>query len=133
MLYRCLAALTLAVFVSGCATHAMTSGRVVVRDGNSEIAVSINERDRALITEYYGSKNKRLPPGLAKRKGGLPPGLAKRDKLPPGLESEPLPVELERRLTRLPDGYVRVRIGHDIVLLDGRTRVIVDVVYGVAL
>lgn len=123
----------LAVLATGCATHALTSGRVVVRNGNAEVAISFSERDRALIAEYYGKRKRRLPPGLAKRRGGLPPGLAKRDKLPPGLRGDRLPSDLERRLARLPEGYVRVRIGRDIVLLDGRTRVVLDVVYDVAL
>lgn len=133
MAIRYFLAAALAVLASGCATHAAMSGRVVLRDGHNEVAVSINERDRALIAEYYGGRTKRLPPGLAKRRGGLPPGLAKRDTLPPGLRSDRLPEELERQLTRLPNGYVRVRIGQDIVLLDSRTRAVLDVVYGIAL
>lgn len=130
---RRLAALALAAFVTGCATHAMTSGRVVLQDRGTQVVVSINERDRGLIEKYYARNAKRLPPGLAKRQGALPPGLAKRDRLPPGLRGDPLPPDLERQLTALPRGYVRLRIGRDIVLLDGRTRVVLDVVYGVAL
>ncbi len=126
-------ALAWVLAVSGCATHAMTSGRVVLQDRDTQVVVSINERDRALIADYYAKKRKGLPPGLAKRQGGLPPGLAKRDTLPPGLRGDALPVELERQLTPLPSGYVRVRVGQDIVLLDKRTRVVFDVVYGVAL
>jgi hypothetical protein len=68
---------------------------------------------------------------LAKRGGNLPPGLAKRDRLPPGLQGDALPYELERKLSRLPSSYVRVRIGQDIVLMDRNTRVVFDVVYGV--
>lgn len=123
----------LAALVAGCATHVATSGRVVLQDRNTQVVVSINERDRALIEAYYGNKKKRLPPGLAKRQGGLPPGLAKRGTLPPGLREESLPVELERKLTPLPSGYIRVRVGHDIVLVDRRTRVVFDVVYDIAI
>jgi len=47
------------------------------------------------------------------------------------LQYEPLPYDLDRRLSRLPSSYVRVRIGQDIVLMDGRTRVVLDVIYGV--
>lgn len=129
---RVLAIVLVAVAASGCATHAMTSGRVVLDDGNRQVAVQISARDRSVIEDYYAGK-KNLPPGLAKRAGGLPPGLAKRDKLPPGLRSDPLPADLERRLARLPTGYARVRIGGDVVLIDSRTRVVLDVVYGVAI
>lgn len=121
--------------LGGCATHAMTSGRVVIQDENATVDVAINNHDRTVIRDYYtnSKKKKGLPPGLAKRNGGLPPGLAKRDKLPPGLQSAPLPYDLEDRLTRLPESYVRVRIGRDIVLMDKVTRVVFDVMYGAAL
>lgn len=123
-----------AVTASGCATSVMTSGRVVIKDENRVIDVSFNDHDRRLIREYYADqrKHKRMPPGLAKRGGNLPPGLAKRDVLPPGLQEYALPNDLEVQLTPLPSAYVRVRIGADLVLLDRRTRVVLDVIYGVA-
>jgi hypothetical protein len=130
---RYFALLLLAGFLTGCATQAATSGRIVIQDRSTQVAVTINERDRALIQDYYGNKRKTTPPGLAKRQGNLPPGLAKRDTLPPGLQRESLPPELERQLTALPNGYVRVRVGQDVVLLDNRTRVVLDVIYGVAI
>lgn len=124
----------LAMVVSGCATHAITSGRVVLKDENTAIDISIADSDRALIRDYYRKskkKKKGLPPGLAKRGGQLPPGLARRDTLPPGLQGEPLPRNLERRLSPLPPSYVRVRIGRDLVLMDRKTRVVLDVIYGI--
>lgn len=133
-MYRYLG-LALAVFVlGGCATSAATSGRVVIQDRDNIIDVRLSDRDRTAIEDYYRTarKKKGLPPGLAKRAGNLPPGLAKRDTLPPGLRSEPLPADLEGRLSTLPASHVRVRIGYDIVLLERKTRVIVDVIYGVA-
>lgn len=56
-----------------------------------------------------------------------------RDTLPPGLAWRELPPELERRLSRLPDGYIRVIVGSDIVLMDRRTRVVLDILYDIAL
>ena len=133
-MYRYLLSALAVVALGGCATHAMTSGRVVIQDENATVDVAINNHDRTVIRDYYAnSKKKGLPPGLAKRNGGLPPGLAKRDKLPPGLQSAPLPYDLEGRLTRLPESYVRLRIGRDIVLMDKRTRVVFDVMYGAAI
>jgi hypothetical protein len=121
----------LAVVIGGCVAGAATSGRVVLKDDNVAVDVRFSNRDRDLIQDYYKSK-KGTPPGLAKRGGNLPPGLAKRDKLPPGLSGEALPRELDGKLSPLPSGnYVRVRIGQDIVLMDGKTRVVFDVMYGV--
>jgi hypothetical protein len=129
--------LFVAVLTAGCASVAATSGRVVIQDGNkSTVEVGINARDRVLIEDYYTERKKKnkkgLPPGLAKRGGELPPGLAKRTTLPPGLQGEPLPAELERQLMSLPTNYMRVRIHQDIVLLDRRSRAVLDVVYGIA-
>ncbi len=73
-----------------------------------------------------------MPPGLAKRGGNLPPGLAKRDTLPPGLEGRALPADLEAQLTPLPNTYVRMRIGADLVLLDRNTRIVFDIIYDIA-
>ena len=127
--------LLLALTVSGCATHAATSGRIVVQDRNATIDVAFGSQDRRLIHDYYESRRhtrgKKPPPGLAK-KDRLPPGLAKRDTLPPGLQGRGLPGDLEARLVRLPAPYVRVVVGGDIVLMDGRTRVVMDVLHGVA-
>jgi hypothetical protein len=110
--------------IGGCAT----SGAVVVEDENTRVDVVFSEHDRYAIRDYYGRHH--LPPGLAKR-SSLPPGLQKqiqrRGQLPPGLRGDRLPDELEGRLSRLPEGYVRLRVGVDVVLMNTRTRVITDV------
>lgn len=125
--------LTMVLAASGCASYLATSGRVVLKDDHATVDVAFNNHDRAVIESYYKkSKKGGLPPGLAKRSGKLPPGLAKRDRLPPGLQGDTLPYGLETKLSPLPSGYIRVRIGHDIVLLDQSTRVVFDVLYGVA-
>lgn len=130
-----LAVLAAVVMVSGCVTHAATSGRVVVRDDRGVVDVGFSTQDRRSIEEYYhgssGRKAKKMPPGLAKR-DSLPPGLAKRDRLPPGLEGRGLPSDLERRLSPVPYPYVRLRVGGDIVLMDKNTRVMVDILHDIA-
>jgi len=120
------------LIVTGCAAHSVTSGRVVVRDDRAAVELHFSDRDRVLIEEHYrAKKSKKVPPGLAKREQ-LPPGLAKRDTLPPGLQGRLLPRELESRLAVLPAAYVRVIIGRDVVLMNRDTRVVLDILYGVA-
>ena len=118
-------------FIAACQTAPHTSGRVTVHGDNASVSIGFNDYERDQIYRYYrGKKPKRVPPGLA-RKNKLPPGLAKRDRLPPGLQGRYLPSDLQRRLRRLPDNYVRLKVGTDIVLMDRNTRVIFDVIYAV--
>jgi hypothetical protein len=107
------------------------------RGGKGGVRVVFSVHDREVIHSYYHDRNSNLPPGLAKRNGNLPPGLQKhleRDgTLPPGLQKrvEPFPVELERRLPRLPDTYRRVTLGVDVLILDRRTQRIVDIIHDI--
>jgi hypothetical protein len=134
-----------ALLLGGCATYVATSGRYAVSDPHNtshhsdgpatvSVVVSISEHDRRLIQDYYRGRSQghqgKTPPGLARR-DQLPPGLAKRDTLPPGLRGRGLPDELEARLAALPLPYVRMAVGADIVLMNGQTRVIVDILRGV--
>jgi len=74
-----------------------------------------------------------LPPGLA-RSGGLPPGLARHDRLPDDIKYEPLPRDLDRQLPPLPSrDYARVIVGTDLLILNKKTRVVLDVSKGLSL
>ena len=128
---------------SGCVTYTgIDSGSVEIHQDDVHLRVAFNDRDRGYIDDYYNHYRKKhrkkygkhMPPGLAK-KGKLPPGhqkrLEKHGALPPGLTRYYLPVELEERLSPLPSGYARVRVGGDIVLLDEATQIAVDIVFGV--
>ena len=94
--------------------------------------------ERKIIEQYYRrgkkGKTKGLPPGLAKRGGNLPPGLQKHleknGQLPPVLQKrvEPLPVDLDHRLPRLPDYWERVVLERDVILIDRRTNRIMDII-----
>lgn len=86
--------------------------------------------------DYRGDQGRRgLPPGLARREQ-LPPGLERqirrRGTLPPGLRTRPLPRALEARLPPPPPNCVRVLVGTDIVLLNERTRAVLDIIRDVA-
>jgi len=116
--------------IAGCETYPHY-GDVHVHDRDYDVRVVFGDRDRALIRDYYRSYYKGLPPGLAKQ-GKVPPGHAKKlyrsQPVPPGLEWRYLPDDLERRLSRLPDGYVRVTVGADVGIMNVRTRVIMDLI-----
>ena len=122
--------LILALIGAGCGAHAVTSGRVAIRDDRS--AQHFSERDRAIIEEYFRAHPaKKTPPGLAKREK-LPPGLGKRDTLPPGLEGRSLPRDLESRLTVLPAAQARILLGHDVLLIQRNSRLILDILHATA-
>jgi hypothetical protein len=122
----------------GCASFPqVNSGVFGVDTDEMQVKVAFGDHDRRLIHDYYKNKkikHKKLPPGLAKKKK-LPPGLQKQlkknGKLPPGLAKRNLPHELEDRLSPIPRGYVRLKVGMDIVLMNEDTEVIVDILYDI--
>lgn len=127
----------LSVMIAACATTPrVDSGSVAVENKDIKAVIVFGDGDREKISRYYKSRVKRkaLPPGLAKKEK-LPPGLEKHiekhGKLPPGLEGRRLPHDLDRTLTRLPEDYVRLKVGGDIVLMNEKTRVVFDVIWDV--
>jgi len=79
--------------------------------------------DVGVITEYYATQARRLPPGLAKkyaRTGQLPPGWQKKVR--------PFPSIVERELVVLPQAYRRGIVDGYAVVYDPETRGVVDVV-----
>ena len=112
------------------------SGSIAVENKNIKAVMVFSASDREKIIHYFTSRraNKTLPPGLAKKQE-LPPGLQKHiekyGELPPGLEGRSLPEDLERALTRLPKGYIRLKVEGDVVLMNEKTRVVFDVVWDV--
>jgi len=113
------------------------AGRVVVQQEPADDDHPRKKKKKKKHGHDDDGDGRGLPPGLAKRGDNLPPGLKKKDRLPPGLAKrdrvpadvhyEPLPRDLERKLSPLPDrNMIRVRIGQDIVLMNRKTRVILD-------
>jgi hypothetical protein len=84
------------------------------------------------VRSWYHDHQNHLPPGLAKR-DRLPPGLERqlvaRGTLPPGLRKqiEPCPPELVRVLPPPPPDCVHVVIGGNLVLVNRRSWLVVDV------
>ena len=114
--------------LAGCEIHPRHA-EVRVHERDYDVRVVFSDSDRRIIREYYREDYRRLPPGLAK-KGKIPPGHAYKfrryQSVPPDVTWHYLGPDIERRLSRLPDGYVRVIIGADVAILNTRTRVIVD-------
>ena len=90
--------------------------------------------ERRIVVEFFRGHSSGLPPGLAKRGGNLPPGLQRQlrrnGQLPPGLQKrlEPIPTELEVRLTGIPETWSRVILGSHVILMDRRTSLILDII-----
>lgn len=128
LLFALLAAALVPALI-GCVTGPRY-GEVAVGEPHYAVRVVFTDHDRRLIGDYYAPRYKSLPPGLAKR-DRLPPGHAWRARHNERISDEArwryLPFELEQRLTRLPPEYVRVIVGTDVVIMNVRTRVVVDI------
>ena len=124
-MHKYLLFLLLGFLLGGCAAYTATSGRVVLKDDSRATSVYFSSSDRSLIEGYYQEST-----GYRKSSGSVK--VAKGIALPSGAKSEPLPYELEKKLSPLPSAYVRLRVGGDIVLMDRKTRVLTDVLAGVA-
>ena len=111
----------------------------VVVAANAQPRVVFSDPDVAALREYYapkaegkgkgkakGQKEKDLPPGLQKK-------LARGEPLPPGHAKRALPADLEKRLGPLPTGYTRYVVGPDVVIVDTRRDVVVDIVINIVL
>jgi len=122
-----LAAAVMPVLV-GCETGPRY-GEVAVRDPHYSVRAVFTDHDRRLINDYYEPRYRNLPPGQAKR-DRLPPGHAWRARHNQPIHEDArwryLPNELDQRLSRLPPEYARVIIGTDVVIMNVRTRVVVD-------
>lgn len=114
--------------LSGCET-APRYGEVRVSDRDYDVRVVFSDSDRRIIREYYREDYRQLPPGLAK-KGKIPPGhafkLKRHQTVPQDVKWGYLEPDIERRLSRLPDGFIRIMVGADVAILNTRTRVVVD-------
>ena len=129
----------LSVFAAGCVTTTaggpkVNSGAAVIGGEDFKAAVVFSNSDRTRIKRYYNSrhKDKKLPPGLAKKSAshpGLRNYIRKNRVLPPDIAGERLPADLERTLSILPPDYIRLRVGGDIVLMHEKTRYVLDVLF----
>jgi hypothetical protein len=97
------------------------------------VVVVFTPEDRDIVSAWFWQNRNGLPPGLANRES-LPPGLRKQlqrnGTLPPGLQKKltPIPAVLDAKLVRLPVDIIRVVIGPDLVLLNRRTNLVLDII-----
>jgi hypothetical protein len=102
------------------------SGQQKVKANGADSAVAVNvvfaSSEVVVLREHYAPRYRNLPPGLQKK-------VARGGQLPPGWQKkfEPFPVDVERRLPRLPDGYRRGVIDGHAVIYNSHTNVIIDV------
>jgi len=74
----------------------------------------------------YKKKHKWKNKGNGRGRPQLPPGLAKRDVLPPGLQMQAIPVDLDRQLPAPPRGAQYGYHDNQVLLIDVDTRVVLD-------
>ncbi len=102
------------------------SGQEKSKDKSADTSVAVNvvfaSADVTVLRDYYVPRYRNLPPGLQKK-------VARGGQLPPGWQKkfEPFPVEVERRLPPVPDGYRRGVIDGHGVIFNTRSNVIIDV------
>ncbi len=88
------------------------------------------DHDRAAIHRYFADAQRgECLPGLVRTPDGcLPPGHNRAwhvgERLPPGLAAYELPTELSGQLTPPPRGYRYVRVGADILMIAGGSRMV---------
>ncbi|MBI3545296.1 MAG: hypothetical protein HY081_01675 [Gammaproteobacteria bacterium] len=123
-MHRVLLLIVMALTLNACAAYTATSGRVVLQDDSKPADARFSSSDRATITQYY----KKFP---AQKSAAESTQLIKGDVLPAKAPTESLPAELEKKLSYLPYTHVRLRVGSQVVMIEKKTRIIVDVLYGI--
>ena len=110
-----------ALLAGGCATTVATSGNVAIGGSHGSIGVNFTANDRRTIKNYYNEKRK--------HSGKSPESseLVKADQLSSSMQLVKLPPDLETKLTRIDKAYVRIIVGSDVVLIDKKSRVVIDI------
>jgi len=154
--FRFMACCGCVLVLQGCASFLATSGRVAVKDDRAvsqsssssraepvlapspqsktatprdvrvALAAGFSTRDRLTIEEYFDKQR-----GAQSRRELLPAGFMTNDRLPASIQGQLLPRSLESRLTVLPDAYVRLQVGRDVLLMERESRVVLDLLRGV--
>jgi Ni/Co efflux regulator RcnB len=95
-----------------------------------------NEQQRSSVRQYYAQhygNGRGCPPGLAKKNNGcMPPGQARHwaigQPIPRGVTVYAVPQPVLVQLPAPPYGYRYVRLGGDIVLVQARNNLVIDII-----
>jgi hypothetical protein len=90
----------------------------------TERAILFTGEDRQTIDQFF---RRNATPSRNVAKAARKPLLI-RERLPQDARTRPLPGALDDRLPALPTGYARVIVGRDVLLLERRSHVILDIV-----
>lgn len=123
-----LALVSATLLLNGCVTRQA----VVVKTHSPGISTSFyfSDVERSRIKGYYlynRPQHRPMPPGHRPKHS---PRYQRHQVLPRGVAYSRLPSHLENRMPRLPANYMRIVIGGDVMIMNIRTRVIYDVIYG---
>jgi Ni/Co efflux regulator RcnB len=131
--FTLMAAMALAIVAGGWAIAGRTADA-------ASIEVSFSLKEKRVIANFFagsgdggdqdgegkGKKKKKKKKGVGNQ--GIPPGLAKKGgALPPGIAKRQLPNNLLSQLPPPPQGYERVIVDKDILLVHVATQVVHDV------
>jgi hypothetical protein len=128
MLGRLLAAVLLSV-VSAAAGATVRMEQVypgIAAANPTERAILFTGEDRQTIDHFFRRHGLQNGGNGAKTRREAPPVLI-RERVPQGVATRPLPDALDHQLPPLPPGYSRLILGRDVVLVDRRTRTILDI------
>lgn len=137
---------TMALFSSGCditfkrkssdASSSSSSARQhTTTAGNNGVALSkepgrfFSKTDKQVISEFFNAGNEQIlldNHGLTKTSDDLRKQIRIGARLPATIQLLPLPLALEGKLTPAKGSLIRIQVEYNIILLDIRSRIIMD-------
>jgi hypothetical protein len=127
MLHRLLAAAMLGALAAGSAVAAVRMEQVYparAAANPTERAILFTGEDRQTIDHFFRRHSaQRADQGTKTRREPL----LIRERVPQGVPTRPLPRALDDQLPPLPSGYARVILGRDVLLVERRSKTILDI------
>jgi hypothetical protein len=124
---RFLLAAALSALAAGSAFAAVRTDQVYparAAANPTERAILFTGEDRQTIDHFFRRHStQRASDGVRARREPL----LIRERLPQGVPTRPLPRALDDRLPPLPSGYARLILGRDVVLVERRSKTILDI------